>query len=80
MLNIANLTIGFGGAAPVFADTNCMLDEGQRLLVCGEAGSGKSTLLGVAAGLIPRLIPVAEFSGQVELVRPFAWIAHKGEG
>ena len=67
MLNIANLTIGFGGAAPVFADTNCMLDEGQRLLVCGEAGSGKSTLLGVAAGLIPRLIPVAEFSGQVEL-------------
>ncbi|NTG48007.1 ATP-binding cassette domain-containing protein [Agrobacterium rhizogenes] len=67
MLNIANLTIGFGGPAPVLAETNCTLDEGQRLLVCGEAGSGKSTLLGVAAGLIPRLIHAPEFSGQVEL-------------
>ncbi|TIX87364.1 ATP-binding cassette domain-containing protein [Rhizobium sp. P44RR-XXIV] len=67
MLNIANLTIGFGGPVPVLAEANCTLDEGQRLLVCGEAGSGKSTLLGVAAGLIPRLIHAAEFSGRVEL-------------
>ncbi|MFK0166085.1 ABC transporter ATP-binding protein [Rhizobium sp. NPDC090279] len=67
MLNIANLTIGFGGSASVLAEANCTLDEGQRLLVCGEAGSGKSTLLGVAAGLIPRLVHTTEFSGRVEL-------------
>jgi energy-coupling factor transport system ATP-binding protein len=78
VLNIANLTIGFGGPAPVLAEANCTLAEGRRLLVCGEAGSGKSTLLGVAAGLIPRLIPAAEFSGQVELSgRPLASLTKK---
>lgn len=66
MLRMIDLTLGFGDA-PVLTKTNAIVEAGQRLLICGEAGSGKTTLLSAAAGLIPRLIPVAEFSGDVEL-------------
>lgn len=68
MLKITNLSLGFGGPDPVIAETDCTLDEGQRLLICGEAGSGKTTFLAAAAGLIPRLIPVPAFGGSVELM------------
>lgn len=67
MLKVANLNIGFGGSDLVVADAQFSLAEGQRLLICGAAGSGKTTLLGAAAGLIPRLIPVASFAGNIDL-------------
>jgi energy-coupling factor transport system ATP-binding protein len=67
MLKLSSLNIGFGGSSLVVADAQLCLAEGQRLLICGAAGSGKTTLLGAAAGLIPRLIPVASFAGNIEL-------------
>jgi energy-coupling factor transport system ATP-binding protein len=67
MLKLSSLNIGFGGSSLVVADAQLCLAEGQRLLICGAAGCGKTTLLGAAAGLIPRLIPVASFAGNVEL-------------
>lgn len=67
MLDLSNLSVGFGGTDLVLADARLSLDEGQRLLICGAAGSGKTTLLNAAAGLIPRLIPVASLAGSVAL-------------
>jgi energy-coupling factor transporter ATP-binding protein EcfA2 len=67
MLKVSNLNIGFGDSGLVVADAQLSLAEGQRLLICGAAGSGKTTLLGAVAGLIPRLTPVASFSGNIEL-------------
>ena len=67
MLKVSNLNIGFGGSDLVVADAQLSLEAGQRLLICGAAGSGKTTLLGAVAGLIPRLIPVASFAGNIEL-------------
>ncbi len=67
MLKLSNLSVGFGGPDQVLADVRLSLDEGQRLMVCGAAGSGKTTLLNAAAGLIPRLIPVASLAGSIEL-------------
>ncbi|OLP62557.1 sugar ABC transporter [Xaviernesmea oryzae] len=66
MLDIDNLTLGFGGA-PVLCEARLTLLRGQRLLVCGAAGSGKTSLLSVAAGLIPRLVAVPELSGNATL-------------
>src|SRR5438132_904242 len=67
MLKLSNLSVGFGGPDQVLADVRLSLDEGQRLMVSGAAGSGKTTLLNAAAGLIPRLIPVASLAGSIEL-------------
>ncbi|PYE25715.1 energy-coupling factor transport system ATP-binding protein [Rhizobium sp. PP-CC-3A-592] len=73
MLKITSLRLGFGGPDPVIAETDCHLEEGQRLLICGEAGSGKTTFLAAAAGLIPRLLPIPDHAGDVTLMgRPIA--------
>ncbi len=73
MLKITSLRLGFGGLDPVIAETDCHLQEGQRLLICGEAGSGKTTFLAAAAGLIPRLLPIPDCAGEVTLMgRPIA--------
>nr|WP_284739476.1 ABC transporter ATP-binding protein [Rhizobium sp. CG5] len=49
------------------------MQEGQRLLICGEAGSGKTTFLAAVAGLIPRLLPLPDYAGEVTLMgRPIA--------
>ena len=76
MLNIANLNLGFGGPAQVVAEATCSVADGQRLLICGAAGSGKTTFLNAAAGLIPRLLAIPYFSGDVILRgRPVSTIA-----
>jgi len=47
--------IGFGYAeAPVLADVDLVVEDGELVLVSGPTGSGKSTLLGVVTGLVPR--------------------------
>ena len=66
MLDINNVTVGFGGT-PVLAEVSLLAREGRWMLVCGAAGSGKSTLMMTAAGVIPRLITAAPFSGAVSL-------------
>ena len=68
MLDIRELTVGFGADAPVIAEAALEVGLGQRLLVCGAAGSGKSTLLNVVAGIIPRLVPAPIFSGTVRFL------------
>lgn len=65
MLDIRDLTVGFGGDAPVIADAGLSVGAGERLLVCGAAGSGKSTLLNVVAGIVPRLVAAPVFAGSV---------------
>ncbi len=40
-------------AAPVLADVNLQIDEGEMCLVIGRTGSGKSTLLRCINGLVP---------------------------
>lgn len=77
MLKLNDLTLGFGGPQPVIDHIDLILKEGQRLLVCGEAGSGKTSLLAAAAGLIPRLLPVPLFSGEILLRgRPISSLAN----
>ena len=66
MLELNNVTVGFGGTS-VLAEVSLLAPEGRWLLVCGAAGSGKSTLMMTAAGVVPRLIPAAPFSGSVSL-------------
>ncbi len=66
MLEIENVTVGFGGTS-VLAEVSLLAPENRWMLVCGAAGSGKSTLMMTAAGVIPRLIPAAPFSGAVSL-------------
>ncbi|WP_119391122.1 ABC transporter ATP-binding protein [Taklimakanibacter lacteus] len=67
MLEIANLKLGFGDPAPVVAEAACSLADGERLLICGAAGSGKTTFLSAAAGLIPRLMAIPLFSGDIAI-------------
>jgi len=40
-------------SAPVLADVNLQVDEGEMCLVIGRTGSGKSTLLRCINGLVP---------------------------
>jgi energy-coupling factor transport system ATP-binding protein len=40
--------------APVLADVDLVVDEGELVLVSGPTGVGKSTLLGIVTGLVPR--------------------------
>ncbi|MGR6466706.1 ABC transporter ATP-binding protein [Rhizobium sp. PAMB 3182] len=66
-MSISNLTIGFGGSESVISEADCIIHDGERLLVCGAAGGGKTTLLSAAAGIMPRLVSAARYSGVVAL-------------
>ncbi|MDR2896908.1 MAG: ATP-binding cassette domain-containing protein [Propionibacteriaceae bacterium] len=55
MIDIQHLTVRYKQTdAPVLADVNAVINEGQLLLVTGRTGSGKSTLLGALNGHVPR--------------------------
>lgn len=73
MLEVDGLGVDFGGGAPAVDGASLKLAEGDGMLVCGATGAGKSTLLAAAAGLVPRLVRPAAFSGSVRLDdRPLA--------
>ncbi len=67
MLKLSNIQIGYDEGDPALVHADISMDAGERLLVCGAAGGGKTTLINVAAGIVPRLIPVRQFSGEASL-------------
>ena len=55
MIRFEKVSVTFDGAvAPVFANVNLEVPEGELCLVVGPSGSGKSTLLRCVNGLVPR--------------------------
>jgi len=58
VIELRGITFAYDDA-PVLADVDLEVDEGELILVSGPTGVGKSTLLGVVTGLVPR------FSGGV---------------
>ncbi|WP_336742515.1 ABC transporter ATP-binding protein [Aureimonas altamirensis] len=63
MLELKDIVVAHGDAAPVLDGCSLTLEPGERLLVCGSAGAGKSTLASVAAGIVPRLVTPTVYSG-----------------
>ncbi|WP_028645472.1 ABC transporter ATP-binding protein [Nocardioides sp. URHA0020] len=53
MIELRGITFAYDDA-PVLADVDLVVDEGELVLVSGPTGAGKSTLLGVVTGLVPR--------------------------
>lgn len=53
LARIDNLSVRYGGGAPVLSDISLEIGIGERLAIIGESGSGKSTLARALAGLLP---------------------------
>ena len=53
LLNIENVSAGYGNGFKVLHDVTMHLPKGQTLAIVGESGSGKSTLARVITGLLP---------------------------
>lgn len=54
MIELQNLTVGYGGKA-VLSDINQTLNAGQMVCMLGANGVGKSTILRTLAGFLPPL-------------------------
>jgi len=51
-LELARITFGYAGGAPVLSDLSLTVEPGEVVCVLGPNGAGKSTLLRLAAGLL----------------------------
>lgn len=60
MLNVTNLSLGYGGKTPVLENVSLDVAPGRFVSLVGPSGSGKSSILRAVTGLQP-------FTGQVEL-------------
>ncbi len=75
ILELADLSIRFGEAAPVVHNLNCAVAAGQTLALVGESGSGKSLTALAIMGLLPKgaaasgTITLKAPSGNVSLLR-----------
>ncbi|PZF98039.1 ABC transporter ATP-binding protein [Micromonospora endophytica] len=54
LLDIRNLTVGYGEAAPSVQGVTLRVEPGEIVGLIGESGSGKSTVAMAALGLLPR--------------------------
>lgn len=54
MIELRGIRFAYDDGAPVLADVDLVVEEGELVLVSGPTGVGKSTLLGVVTGLVPR--------------------------
>jgi len=52
-LNVKNLQLVLPNGAPLLADINFSLMQGERMLISGDSGHGKTTLLRALAGMWP---------------------------
>ncbi|WP_106609110.1 ABC transporter ATP-binding protein [Shimia abyssi] len=68
LLNVENLTIGFGGAEPVVDDVSFSVQPGETLALVGESGSGKTLSCRAALRILPAAAQVR--SGRVLLSGP----------
>jgi peptide/nickel transport system ATP-binding protein len=64
LLEVEDLTVRFGGGAPVVDGVSFTLDAGERLGVIGASGSGKSLTALAVLGLLPE---AATATGSVRL-------------
>lgn len=53
MLEIKDLTIQYGSAAPAVAHFNLSMQPGEILAIVGESGSGKTSVIRAVMGLLP---------------------------
>ena len=60
MLSVENLSLAYGGAAPVLAGVSLEVAQGEFASLVGPSGSGKSSILRAVTGL-------QAYSGRVEL-------------
>jgi nitrate/nitrite transport system ATP-binding protein len=51
LLQLRNVTKGYGGTRPILRDVSFSMREGEFVCVVGYSGSGKSTLINLIAGL-----------------------------
>ncbi len=65
VMEIKNITAGYGRGTTVLDDVSVELYAGQTLAVVGESGSGKSTLARVVTGLLPPRKGEIQFEGKV---------------
>ncbi len=52
MINITNLSFGYGAKFPLFKELNLQVNQGSIIGLLGKNGAGKSTLLKLVAGLL----------------------------
>lgn len=65
MIKLTNLTFAYHDAAPVFADFDWQVADGEAWAVLGPSGCGKSTLLYLLAGLRQPTGGQIEIGGEV---------------
>ncbi len=53
LLDISNLAIAYGNAAPTIENVNLQVDKGEILSIVGESGSGKTTVIRAVLGCLP---------------------------
>jgi len=70
LLEVRNLTAGFG-AAPVLFEVGLDLEPGELVALIGANGAGKSTLLGALSGLVQIFEGEVRFNGRtIKAMRP----------
>lgn len=67
MIELTNVTFGYGGGAAKAISNLCLsLPTGQKVLVAGQNGAGKTTLSKILSGLIPR-VEKGVFAGECSI-------------